>query len=383
MNEDLKVIADSGEYSSPQYRHHAALRIALLWMLAILAVGFDARPIRGQSGDRVPVVRFHVGGAELLPMVYPERYSGGPQALTEDVEWVRDNADELIKWWDRDGLLFLQRITDFAGLRWPYQDIEVYLVRHWPIVSIERPLVIALEAVRAGGRAVPVPEDDDVRILLMAHQITHYIVDPPAFEPSGPRNPAYEHPFMAPGNFGAEAMVNWLTYRALEDLWGRERLAAATSDELWQAYNPNHGYVIDELEPRHRLSRRRPLADWLTENPPGSEIFRVRDAYVRQAGTTSAQPVAERESVTGTDYGLDLGASHDGRIFVAYVDGESPAARVGVRQGDVVFTIEGREVGTDVVSAQQRMNESWADNGEINLSVERQGQEIFFSIEGS
>jgi hypothetical protein len=352
-------------------------------VLAILVVGFDAPPVRGQSGDRVPAVRFHVGGAELLPMVYPERYGGDPQALTEDVEWVRDNADELIEWWDRDGLLFLQRVTDFAGLRWPYQDIDVYLVRHWPIVSIERPLVIALEAVRAGGRAVPVPEDDDVRILLVAHQITHYIVDPPDFKPSGPRDPAYEHPFMAAGNFDGEAMVNWLTYRAIEDLWGRERLASATSDEIWQAYNPNHGYVIDELEPRHRLSRRRPLAEWLADNPPGSEIFRVRDAYARQAGTPSAQPVAERERVTGTDYGLDLGASHDGRIFVAYVDAESPAGRVGVEQGDVVRTIEGREVGADVVGAQQQMNESWADNGEINLSVERQGQEFFFSIEAS
>jgi hypothetical protein len=324
-----------------------------------------------------------VGGAELLPMVYPERYGGDPETLTDDVEWVRDHADELIEWWDRDGLLFLQRVTDFAGLDWPYQDIEVYLVRHWPVVSIERPLVIALEAIRADGRAVPVPEDDDVRILLVAHQITHYIVDPPDFEPSGPRDPAYEHPFMAPGNFEAEAMVNWLTYRAIEDLWGRERLATATSDEIWQGYNPNHGYVIDELEPRHRLSRRRPLAEWLADNPPGSEIFRVRDAYARQAGTPSAQPVAERERVTGTDYGLDLGASHDGRIFVAYVDGESPAGRVGVQQGDVVRTIEGRAVGTDVARAQQHMNESWTDNGEINLSVERQGREIFFSIEAS
>lgn len=375
--------ADSGEYSSPGYRYHAAPRIALLWVVAILVVGLDTGPVHGQSADRVPVVRFHVGGAELLPMVYPDRYGGDPQALTEDVEWVRDNADELVEWWDRDGLLFLQRVTDFTGLRWPYRDIDVYLVRHWPVVSIERPLVIALEAIRAGGRAVPVPEDDDVRILLLAHQITHYIVDRPDFRPSSPFDSAYEHPFMAPGNFEAEAMVNWLTYRAIEDLWGRKRLFAATSDEIWQAYNPNHSYVIDELEPRHRLSRQRPLTEWLADNPRGSEIFRVRDAYARQASTPSAQPAAERERVTGTDYGLDLGASHDGRIFVAYVDAASPAGRVGVQQGDVVRTIEGREVGTDVVSAQQQMDASWADNGEINLSVERQGREIFFSIEAS
>jgi len=377
------VRKDHNEYSSPPNCHHAACRIGLLSLLMALLTVLDITPIRGQSTDRVPAVRFHLGGAELLPMAYPERYRGNPEALTEDVGWVRDHADELIEWWDREGLLFLQRVTDFAGLRWPYQDIDVYLVRHWPVVSIERPLVIALEAIRADGRAVPVPEDDDVRVLLVAHQITHYIVDPPEFEPSGPRDPAYEHPFMAPGNFEAEAMVNWLTYRAIEDLWGQERLAAATSDEIWQAYNPNHSYVIDELEPRHRLSRRQPLAEWLEDNPPGSEVFRVRDAYARQSTDPSAQPVAERERVTGTDYGLDLGASHDGRIFVAYVDAESSAGRVGVQQGDVVRTIEGREVGTDVAQAQQQMGESWDNNGEINLSVSRQGREIFFTIEAS
>jgi hypothetical protein len=29
------------------------------------------------------------------------------------------------------------------------------------------------------------------------------------------------------------------------------------------------------------------------------------------------------------------------------------------------------------------MGESWDNNGEINLSVERQGREIFFTIEAS
>lgn len=312
-------------------------------------------------------------------MVYADRYQIDPRAREEDLEWTRENADDLVAWWGREGLPLLQRVTDYAGLVWPYREIDVYLVRYWPTVSIERPLVIALDAIRDGGQGIAVPEVLDVRILLVAHQLTHYLLDRPEYRPRGLVDATYDHPFLQPGNYDAEAMVNWVVYRALEDLWGRERLNAATADELWRIYNPNHGYVVDELEPRQRLSRENSLAEWLAATPPGSEIFRVREAYVLQSGAPPAE-IVDRERISGTDYGADLGASHDGRIFVAYVDQDSPAARVGLEQGDIVRTIEGRKV-TDVSEAQASMDASWSDNGEINLSVERGGREIFFSIE--
>lgn len=364
------------EYSRNARPSHRVV-VARITMLAVLGlVGFATQP-RAQS--EIPAVRFHVGAPELLDMVYAGRYQADPRARDADAEWVRDNAADLVAWWGRDGLPFLQRVTDYAGLTWPYRDIEVYVVRYWPTVSIERPLVVALDAIRAGGQDVEVPDDPDVRILLVAHQLTHYLLDRPDYEPRGLIDATYDHPFLQPGNYDLEAMVNWVVYRALEDVWGRERLDAATADELWEIYNPNHDYVVDELEPRHRLSRRRPLAEWLATTPAESEIFRIRDAYVLQSDEPPPA-IVDRDRISGTDYGVDLGASYDGRIFIAYVDRDSPSARVGLEQGDIVRTIEGREVA-DVVEAQSRMDDSWADNGEINLSVERGGQEFFFSIE--
>ncbi len=87
-----------------------------------------------------------------------------------------------------------------------------------------------------------------------------------------------------------------------------------------------------------------------------------------------------RETLAGTEYGLDLGASFEGMVFVAFVDAGSPAELAGVRRGDVLRTIEGREVGQDVTDAKRRLTESWSENGEINISVERGGSEIFLSI---
>lgn len=353
---------------------------AVLASGVLLAGPSSAQSQAATGGEAVPAIHFHAGSPELLPMAYPD-YARDAGALEDDIEWTREHAEPLIDWWGDQGMLFLQRVADFTGLDWPYRDIEVYLVRRWPVVSIEYPLILALDSVRGSGGEVPVPEEEDVRILLLAHQLTHYLLDDPEFVPASRRHAAYNHPFMAPGDFDVEAMVNWLTYRALEDLWGRSRLDAATEEELWQAYNPNHEYVVEELERGHRLSRLDTLVEWLAQNREGSEIFRIRETYADRVGTGEAPPPAERERTTGTDYGIDLGATYDGKVFVAYVDEASPASRAGVLQGDVLRTLEGRLVAPDVVEAQRRMTESWERDGEINLSVERSGEEIYLTVE--
>lgn len=336
------------------------------------AVGARAQPAPP------PRLDIRVGGEELLPVVYPDRY-GTPGRLADDVDWVRDEAEDLVAWWEgAEGRLLLERVADLAGLQWRQRDIAVYLVRFWPVVSIEYPLVLALDAVVGPGGRASVPDDPDVRVLLLAHQLAHYLLDPPP--PGRPRSAAHDHPLLEPGDFAAEAIVNWVVYRALAELWGEPRLDRATADPAWRAYNPSHDFVVDELVPRHRLSRLATLAEWLAANPSGSEIFRVREAYLRERAEPSDEPAVVARP-TASEYGLDLGATHDGTIVVAAVDPVGPAGRVGVQEGDVLSTIEGRETGSDVAEAQDRLTASWEGNREINLSVERDGREIYFTIE--
>lgn len=333
-----------------------------------------------QRTGPVPVIRFHVESGELLGLVYPSRYTTGTDALAEDRAWVREASEDLVEWWDRQGSPFLQRVADLSGLDWPYRDIDVYLVRFFPTISIQHPLVLALDTVRSQSGELEVPDDDDLLVVLLAHQITHYALDDPDFLPDDEIDPIYDHAFLAPGNFSVEAMVNWVTYTALEELWGRERLAEATSTDLWETYNPNHGFVVDELRPRWRLSRLNTLREFLQENPPDSEIFRVREAYVRESRTGATGPEPDVENLSGADYGFDIGASFDGDVFVSYVDGDSPADRSGLRRGDVIATIEGRAVGDDVAEAKRRIESSWENNEEVNLSVLREGEEVFVTI---
>ncbi len=354
---------------------------ALAILLGTLSGPGAARAQMATTGE-VPVVRFHFAAAgELLETAYPDRYRIGGGSLAEDVEWARERSEEITGWWESQGTLFLQRLEDLTGLPWPHRQIDVYLVRYWPVVSIEHPLVLALDAVRLPlGGETPVPKEEDARALLLAHQLAHYLLDDPEFLPEDGRPAAYDHPLMAPGNYAVEALVNWVVYRALGELWGEARLEAATANELWRAYNPNHDFVVDELEPRHRLSRLARLDDWLEANPEGSEIFRVRQAYLERSATPVA-PAPDRERATGSGYGLDLGATYEGRVLVAYVDEGSPAARAGLVGGDVVLTIEGRPAGADVMAAQAALDASWEANREINLSVERDGEELYFTLE--
>lgn len=344
--------------------------------LAGLVLGLTA-PAGAQEA---PALRLHTSAEELMGIAYPERYRGDPEDLREDVEWVRDQDDDLQEWWRRQGPLFLVRVSDMAGLPWPYRDIEVYLVRYWPEISIEYPLVLALDEVQGAGGSAEVPEDDDVRVLLLAHQLVHYLLDDPPISPGVRVDPAYEHPFMTAGTFEIESLVNWITYSALEDLWGEDRLERATRDELWRAYNPNHAFVVEELMEESRLSRSDPLTEWLRENPRGSAIFAALEDYEERSGAVDEPAAGGAPGLSGTEYGIDLGAGYDGRIFVAYVDRGSAADRAGVFQGDVLGTIEGRDAGSNLVEAQRRLRESWEDKREINLSVLREGREIYLTV---
>lgn len=352
------------------------------WMYGIVVASTaltlaGAAPVAGQQ--EAPALHLRAPTEELLRVAYPQRYQGDPEALLEDVEWVRDEGEDLLEWWDRQGEMYLLRASDLAGLPWPYRDIEVYLVRYWPEVSIEYPLVLALDQVQGPGGSAEVPQDADLRVLLLAHQLVHYLLDDPPATMVRPA-PAYEHPFMTPGSFEIEALVNWVTYAVLEELWGEDRLERATREELWRAYNPNHEFVVAELMRSHRLTRSDPLVEWLRDNPRGSEIFATLEDYEERSGAVD-EPVGGRApGLSGTVYGIDLGARFDGTIFVAYVDAGSPADRAGIQQGDVLRSIEGRNVESDIQDAQRRLTESWEDNREINLSVLREGREIYVTL---
>lgn len=352
-----------------------AARWAVVGAMAVAALAAGPATARAQE---VPVVRFHVGGEELAPVAYPERYRSASD-VEADVEWTRSHSRDLREWWAERGPLYLRRVTDLAGLAWEVDAVDVYLVRYWPVVSIERPLVLALDAIRSSGGVVDLPDDEDLRVLLLAHQVVHYLLDPD--QPTA-RDRVYDHPFLEPGDFALESMVNWLTYEALTDLWGADRLRRATDTDLWRGYNPNHAFVTEELRPTWRLSRTRPLRVWLEQHPEGSDVFDLAERYEREAvgvPRRDEERVVPREGATGTDYGVDLGADYEGRIVVAYVDEASPAARAGLRQGDLLSTIEGRSVdGLD--DAGRRLRESWRENEEINLSVLRDGREVYLTI---
>lgn len=350
----------------------------VVFALAGSTLGWVA-PLAGQTASTAPEIRLRGSAEELLSIAYPERYGADPDALSEDVEWVEDESADLRQWWERQGSLFLLRAADMAGLPWPYRDIEVYLVRYWPQVSIEYPLVLALDAVQGPGGSAQVPRDEDVRVLLLAHQLVHYLLDDPPVRPGADADPAYDHPFMVPGSFELESLVNWVTYSTLEEIWGRDRLERATEDDLWLAYNPNHEFVVDELMRDRRLARTYTLARWLRDNPPGSPIFAAEEDYEERSGAAD-EPTGAGPGLSGTDYGLDLGAAFDGSIFVAFVDAGSAADRAGVLRGDVLSTIEGREVGRDIGDARQRLDESWEDDREINLSVLRDGREVYLTL---
>src|SRR5688572_27651780 len=204
---------------------------ALVLGTALLAApaAAGAQPQAGPGGivSGPPAVRFEMGPGELSPMLYPDRYGMDPERMEADSAWVAENAEDFLRFWDAQGPTLMRRVGDVAGFRWPYADVEARLVRVWPVISTERPLVVALEAIRTETAEVEVPEDVDFTAMVLLHQLTHYLLDdPPRGAPGA--DVVRDHPWLDPGGFAAEAMVNWVVYTVLEEAWGRDRFERVT-----------------------------------------------------------------------------------------------------------------------------------------------------------
>ncbi len=308
---------------------------------------------------------------------------GERESPEEDARWAERRADDLTRFHARDGIRLLRLLAEHAGVSWPYRDIDVYLVRHLPTLSIQYPLTIAVGEIRQEEGRQEVPGGDFL-VLTFAHQIAHYLLDPPPEPLAADRPDALEHPLLEEGNYRREAIVNLLAYGALEDLWGPERLRGVVEEPLWASYNPQ-GAFVDSLRAAWSLSASRPLVTWLLregEDGPLVELAeRLESARAGPSDAEAARPGGHGgpPSMAGTEVGFDLGQTAEGRLFIAFLDPRSPADAAGLRPGDIVLTIEGRTFAS-VSDAMRAVREAWAANREVNVSVDRQGREVFFQV---
>jgi hypothetical protein len=299
-----------------------------------------------------------------------------------DVEWARKRAGKLTDFYATSGADLLRRLADYAGLRWPYDDIDVYVVRDYPTLSIQYPLTIAVGSIRQGPSKQDVPSDDFL-ILTFAHQITHYLLDPPP-EELGAVRPLFllDHPLMEESNYRREALVNLVAYRALVDLWGADRLRKAAANPLWESYNPEIAF-LDSLRTAWPLTPERPLVSFLQSEGADGAIVRLAERFER--GTSSREPEPRETApvapgtLSGSEFGFDLGQNASGQLFVSFLDPRSPAETAGLHVGDPVLTIEGRRFDS-VAEAMRAASEAWTANREVNLSVEREGKEVFLQV---
>ncbi len=355
-------------------RRSAAVLLALVVGLA------GPRTARAQSSPAdVPAVIFRFDPTYQAAVM---ANAGGGEAA-EDVEWARRRAETLTDFYARSGPDLLRLLAEYAGLRWPYGTIDVYVVRNFPTLSIQYPLTLAVGSIRQGQSKQDVPSGDFL-ILTFAHQITHYLLDPPPGELRASRPVFLDgHPLMEESNYRREALVNLVAYRALTDLWGAERLRKVVANPVWASYNPEAAF-LDSLQADWALSRSRPLASWLQSEPEDGRIVRLAERLERAEGSSDgreaegAAPVAPG-TLSGSEFGFDLGQTAEGRLFISFLDPRSPAEAAGLHSGDAVLTIEGRR-WSSVADAMRAAREAWEANREVNLSVEREGREVFFQV---
>jgi hypothetical protein len=336
-----------------------------------------------------------IGAAQTSPEELPKvvfRFDPTYQAVVmrgsggnaeDDIRWAERRAEDLTDFYASHGPELLGLLAKYAGLRWPYREIEVYVVRNFPTLSIQYPLTLTVGSIRQDESKQDVPSGDFL-LLTFAHQITHYLLDPPPEELATSRPVVVDrHPLMQESNYGREALVNLVTYRALRDFWGAERLRKVVQHPLWASYNPESAFV-DSLQAGWELSESRPLVSWLQSESTDGRLVRLAERLERGErssggrGEKAEAPVVPG-TLSGNEFGFDLGQSAEGRLFISFLDPRSPAENAGLHSGDVVATIEGRRFSS-ASEAIRAARDAWETNQEVNLSVEREGREIFFQV---
>lgn len=308
----------------------------------------DFPPTGGQPSpvnqDLIPKIRLNDQAVTFQASLYPDYYK--THSAQADMRWLRANDSALTYFWDQKGDSILLLLSEFSGLDWVEDDVDMYLLRHYPAVGGADPLVIPLGSLRRGILSEAAPTAARMH-LNMIYQLAHRMLT----QAERSNDPFYRsmanHPLMQAGPYRRDNLAMLLALVTSQAIMGLDSTYDAYQSAFWKQRTPGREIFESYLLSEWILNRERPLAAWVVEEPLNSRLVLLTRPPKRRRQRTA---LASREYIEGLPIkgrlGFSVRTNNSGRMVVDKIDVDRLAFACGLREGDVIRRIEDRPVRT-------------------------------------
>jgi hypothetical protein len=296
------------------------------------------------AGRAIPRVLIDSRAAAFQASLYPDYYTARP--VLSDQSWVTQNDSVFTTFWREKGDSILVTLASLSGIDWVDDAIGLYLVRYYPSVGGSDPMVIPLGGIRQGALIEAAPLGCRMQLNII-YQFARRLLGEAGRSDNPDLWPVAGHPLMHPGAYGQDNLAMLLTLATAQRVIGADSTEAAYRSAFWTRRTPGRELFEKYLLSKWMLSETRPLAEWIREESPESELVNLT---LTAQGASQVIPGRKPVYVEGLplkgQFGFSVRTDERGQFAVDLIDTTRLAYACGLRQGDVIRSVDGSHVRT-------------------------------------
>ena len=329
----------------------------------------DYSPYIGGTID-VPLVTINDRSVSLQRSLYPDYYV--THSSRSDIRWVSRNDSALTDFWQQNDTLILGTLSELSGLPWAESEFSIYLVRFYPGVGSPEPAILPLGGIQRGGLVEAAPMDSRMTLNLI-FQLSRRMLAQAVQPEHNYYHPIADHPLMQQTPYRRDLLAMLLALVTCQRVIGLDSTYAAYQSAFWKRHFPGREIFEQYLLKEWILSPERPLAQWIIEEPSSSKLVTITRPPRRTRTTQQTSPTAFIEGLPlKGELGFSVAYDASGRMYVDNIDPERLAYASGLREGDIIRSVNGERVRNQKDLIEKIL--ATLENGGATLQVVREGE---------
>ncbi|MEW5994329.1 MAG: hypothetical protein AB1744_08025, partial [Candidatus Zixiibacteriota bacterium] len=172
----------------------------------------------------IPEIRIDTNAVSLQEALYPDYYR--THSAARDLRWVAEHDSELVAFWQTQGDTVLHILTELSGLEWQEGAFDFHLVRYFPSIGSDRPLILPLGGIKSTALTEAAPTGKNL-ILNLIYQLSRRMLAQAALPADSLYHPISYHPLMRPGPYRRDNLAMLLAVAACRNIIGLDSTYAA------------------------------------------------------------------------------------------------------------------------------------------------------------
>lgn len=286
---------------------------------------------------QIPEVRLNHSAVELQRALYPDHYQRFDARA--DVEWADDNDAALEEFLRVQGDTLLHLLSELSGIEWRERVLDFYVVRYFPSLGSPDPLVLPVGGMRRGELIEATPAGK-VQKLNVIYQLARRMLDQPV---SGSVAGMANHALMRPGIYRRDNLALLLAVTAAGQVMGADSARDAWQSAFWRNHFPGMEVFERYFAGKWALTPEKTLAQWVLAESPSSELIDATRPPQRSDRPDRPRAFVEGLPLKG-DLGIAVSIHENGLLRVDELDPDRAAYAAGLREGDLIRTVDGARV---------------------------------------